>query len=492
MKSVVAHTVEVKDGSLLLECSYAGIVDRFLTDNFYEAIDWLSTYYPNSFYVCWNLADFAESLFKLLPPNAKKDGNRIYAGDTKIFYVDRMLGINRRKHASGNFYHESDINLYGIDKFFDYESPANVVEVEAIGNRTLKTLDRMGLNPSKLTSPAGVYAEELDNYTMPTNHSNPEIIDASAYAEIMCQREWRSAYKIGYFESSYLYDMVMAYPSIMVNLPSTDRCKLKYDTQWLKCDWGLVKAKVNVTKDFSPIVYDNNDGYILPLGERVDIFTTEEIKWLACHKSATFEIIDGWFFLFDSTIKPYKAAIEKIYNTRLEGDADMAYLAKRIGHGISGKLDQSNADGTLGELYNPILAAMTRSRCRIAVADFIHNLAIQDSVIAVTVDSVLTDRELGIEVSGKLGGWRYEGKFPALVLGKGEIWRPDKKPLGISMSEIIEAMENQPQASYWKLKSGKELEIAALGSDCDRIYDTFPATGWEALSRVSGSKPPTI
>ena len=81
-------------------------------------------------------------------------------------------------------------------------------------------------------------------------------------------------------------------------------------------------------------------------------------------------------------------------------------LSKRIANGLSGKLDQYNDDSSFGELFNPILALMVRSRNRLNVGSFIYDNKMQDDAAKVLVDSVYSVRNLELPEKSLPGEWR--------------------------------------------------------------------------------------
>ncbi len=494
---IAGYTARKENSGIRLERSYAGVVDSCFTNSFDEVAEWITQEYPNTLHVVWLLSDFADVVLSLIPKDKREElsnKTRVVVDDTKIFYIDRWLGFTRTAHLHGNFYRQEETNLFGIQHWMPdrTDEPANAIEVERYGQEIESGLEMMQIEHDKLTSPVGVYGEELRQYNLPTTFSNNEIIDASMYCEMMMRREWRSAYKVGYFDKVNSLDITGAYPFFMSNLPDTDKCIVKYSDQWLKADWGIIKATVDITADYTPIVFDTEDGkHILPLGKRTDIFTTEELRWVHNHQAGKIEFIDGYFFKWLSDRTPYRDAVKKLFLIRQSNDGMVANLARRMAQGISGKLDQDNTDGSLGEFYNPISAAMTRSRCRLAVGDFIWDNALQDNVIAVQVDGVLADRQVEVSSNRDIGSWRLEETTPALVLGKGEIWKPDKKPLFLSMSEVVEAMKAHPQRSNYDFEKNT-INLIEMESEPDRVYDHFPKNGKQALNSISESKPISI
>ena len=119
------------------------------------------------------------------------------------------------------------------------------------------------------------------------------------------------------------------------------------------------------------------------------------------------EVEDGYYFNFNGG-KPYKIIVDKLLLARKIDDAMVSNIAKKISQGLSGKLDQYNKDGSMGELYNPILAAMVRSRCRLACADFIYDNDLQDSLIEVKVDGVTAGKKLDLPNKSNPGEWRID------------------------------------------------------------------------------------
>jgi len=493
---VVAYSGKRENGNIILERSYAGIIDSLIVNNLDGMIDWLTKPYPNSLHIVWQLSDFTSLILSMVHKDKLeelKSKSRVVINESwgmvKFFSVERMFGVTTRRKIKGNFYQESETNFYQLEHWMPSSTPepVTVTELEQYGRDVEDALDTMQIEHDKLTSPVGVYAEELRQYNLPTTYSNNEIIDASLYCEIMMRREWRCAYKVGYFDKAYSYDLQSAYPKVIANLPDTNKCRVKFSKQWMKADWGIIKARVDITSDKTPIVYDTEDGeHGLPLGKRIDMFTAEELYWIHNHQAGKIEFIDGFFFKWLSEDKPYHDAVAKLLSMRNDNEGLAASISKNMAQGLSGKLDQDNADNSLGEFYNPISAALCRSRCRLAVGDFVWDNELQNNVITIQVDGVMADRL--VEVSD---GWRFEGESPALVLGKGEIWKPNKKPLGLMMSEVMEAMQKYPKRSHYEFGKAA-VDLVGMSGSGDRIYTHFPQNGQEALNKVSDSRPVSL
>ncbi len=488
---VAYQAIQSKDG-VSLERSFGGVVDSLSTKSLQDAVEWITEPYPHSHHITTRLSDFADAVVSLLSSKDREiltEKNRLVIDNIKIFYIDRWFGITFKKPLHGNFVELRETNIFGIEPFMPNDGgvPRRTTDIEQKGIELETALNKMGIDAENWTSPVGVIGDSLRNYNLPTVYSNSAIRDAAIYCEIMMRREWRSAYQIGYFDKAYLYDMRSAYPSFIKDLPNTDKCQVKYSKEWLKADWAIVKANVDITSDYTPIVSDA-DEHTLTLGKRLDIFTSEELCWLGSHKAAKIDFVDGYFFKWQPNLHPYRKAIDKLWGIRQDSDTLVSYLAKRMGQGLSGKLDQDNADGSLGEFYNPICAAITRSRCRLAVADFIWNNALQGDLIAVQVDGLLATKCIELPETASMGSWRVE-ETPALVLGKGGLWQPGKRYQDIAFEDIVKAMKAHPQREYYEFDKKKFIDLRVMATDIDRIYDTYPKNGYEALNSISRSKP---
>lgn len=494
---IIGWSAKKNGRTVVLNKACCGDNESLTTDEWLKVVEFLTQDFGISLNVVWDLEEFADAVLALSPKEMRsklESDVRAEMDGVKIFHIpDKWFGVTYTKHLNGNFYQPPvENNFFGLqDKIpDDYPTPENAEKVEAYGNELIGGLARMGIKPDKLTSLVGIWEGQLKQYKLPTVYSNDAISDASKYCEYMMNREWRSAYKLGYFRAGYHYDLRGAYPYFVTRLPDTDKCHVKFSTNWLRADWAICKAEVDVIADKTPIVYDTDDGgHILPLGKRTDIFTKEELLWLRDHKVAHIKFIDGYFFKWLNKWMPYYKPVINLYRMRDTDDKMVAHIARRIAQGISGKLDQSNFDGSYGDFYNPVLAAITRSRCRLAVGDFIWNNNLMDDLIAVQVDGVFTTKKVALNGDNGIGSWRLDAETPMLVLGKGDIWHSDKRPMGLSKEEVIEAFQSHPRKSSYSFENGSKIDFAEMQESNDRIYERFPTCGGEAMSRVTDSKP---
>lgn len=399
---IVAYTAEERNSKVVVNRACQGVADTIETDNWEELVDFLSQDFGKALHICWSLYYFSEAIFSRLSSGDKKaieDNPRTFIGSTKIFSTERLLGITVTRHIKDNFYSKAENNFYGLSRWLpsDTEVPETAQAVEKIGYDLMAGLEKLGIYPDKLTSPIGLFAEQLDFEKLPTIYNFPEThIKAMNYAEAIMGYEWREEFKEG---EGYHYDQTSSYPFFIANLPDTRHGTISRKQK--PCQWGIVKGKLTLgTKNHR----------VLPIDINAEYFTTEEIDWVEKHNLGIFEVEDGYYFNFNGG-KPYKPIVDRLIQARQTDDAMASNLARKIAQGLSGYLDQRNKDGSMGKLYNPILAALVRSRCRLAVGDFIFDNALQDSILAVTVDGVVATKKLDLPAISKPGEWRLVEKI---------------------------------------------------------------------------------
>lgn len=403
MKKVVGyHLTQIEISTLIQRC-YNGIVEERQVSSFRELVDFIVRPIQDTFCVCWNLDKFSKILFSFLPEDVLKQlksENRVWYEDVKIFSVDRLLGLTIRRNTHANFYETGEINLYSLNSWLAENRPEpDVQELESLGNQVLEALDKLSIIPENMTSPAGVYAKSLIGI-MPTIFSGvdiPNLIEANDLCLDIMNLEWVKQYQSKLYAPTFTADLASAYPSLMRDLPNTDKCTVVHSKSKLACDWGILSvSKLKDVPKINPLQKMDRKEY-----------TTEELIWLKLH-GASYQIDDGYYIRFkDNYDHPYQSTVEQLWQSRQQGGI-LGEVSKRMMNGLSGKFSQQNFDGTYGELSNYIYSTMVTSRCRLKVAQFIEQNIHENMLVGVNVDSVCSySKVLGLpEVVNEMGMWR--------------------------------------------------------------------------------------
>ncbi|GAG04302.1 unnamed protein product, partial [marine sediment metagenome] len=262
--------------------------------------------------------------------------------------------------------------IYHLKQFCPDGKEVSAEETKELGMELLSQLRRMGLNPTRLVSPISIYDEcVLKRMLVPiASHVPPEAVEALDYSMQGMNREWRSAYQLGYWEQAFDYDLTAAYPSLIAQLRDIRYAKWHKSAQEEKCDWGIMKGMVTIDADISPIVCEDNT---LRAGTWEEYLTTEDIQFIREYGIGDFKIIDGWFMNYGiKDCFPFEVAMNRLFGMRATNQF-VTRISKSISVGLGGKFGEIKTDGTYGDYFNPIYRLMVTSRARLKVAKFIYD-----------------------------------------------------------------------------------------------------------------------
>ena len=394
---VVAYKIERDAQSVVIHRCFNGVVDECRPETFRAAVDFIIYPQPDSVALVWDVHQFSSLLFSLLSSTEQEivsKSIKSWVYGVKIFAVDRLLGLGVDRAIGNGKSLRQEVNLYSLNSWVsESRADPDVKALASLGKDVLEAILEMGLYPRKLTSPAGLYAQTIVG-KVPTIYSNESLMEAANCCIDVMNLEWVETYNSILYAPSFVCDLASAYPSFMAILPNTDGCRITYSKEVIPCKWAVVKVK-NLTLD--SVVHP------LVTLER-DYFASNELAWVKKH-GGTFDVVDGYFLSWINNAHPYEPIVKELWGWRKKYGV-ISEVAKRMMNGLSGKLDQQNKDGGLGELYNPIYALMVRAGCRLEVMNFIERYGIQDSLVAVNVDSVRTYKDLGLPDKAGIGEWR--------------------------------------------------------------------------------------
>jgi len=129
------------------------------------------------------------------------------------------------------------------------------------------------------------------------------------------------------------------------------------------------------------------------------------------HIKSFFRILEGYQFITESNIYPYRDFIEKLYQKRRElkkQNNPMQLPIKIILNSIYGKTGQyDKRTKRIGNLFNPIIFSFITGFARAQLYRFVIENGIEKDVVAFATDSVCTTKDLGVN-STTLGEFSFE------------------------------------------------------------------------------------
>ena len=262
----------------------------------------------------------------------------------------------------------------------------------------------------------------------------------------------------GSFEDSTLIDINSAYPYHITNLMDIEGVEWNRVSECNeKATYGFYMCKVFIPyMYFAPFAFRlPNNNNIYPIGEHITFLTIEEVR--AYKNMASIEIIEGYEGYIDNPTYPFREAILKLYDWKLNTPKnDFRYdLVKKIMNSLYGvfyEKTKRNGKYRVGQFFNPIYASIITANTRIQL--FMEALKYGKDVIGFATDSILINGKHTIEDSKTLGSWSIDGEGKAVVLRSGVYQIKEKvKSRGLSRSSNILTPEGKFKNIFTYIKA---------------------------------------
>jgi len=253
--------------------------------------------------------------------------------------------------------------------------------------------------------------------------------------------------KRGFIGTAYLYDINSAYPFAISNLPDLSNGKWVGQNSIHKyAKLGFFKILCNIPdeKHIPPFAFRANYNIIFPSGKFITYCTQAELQ--ACKDVSLYRILEGYQFVTDSPIYPYREFISELYQKRLElkeQNNPLQLPLKVILNSIYGKTAQ-RVGNKIGNLFSPVISSTITGTTRAMLYEFVQKHDIENNVVSFATDSILTTKKLDVD-SSDLGRWAYENSGDdAYVLQNGisrlnKIWK--KRGIGNLGNRQIEHLD---------------------------------------------------
>lgn len=199
---IIAYRTLTNNGKVqLLESTGEAIKP---TDDFNVLLGFLLEPYEKSIRICWELDATVAPILKLLGEERCGRLHRthkcrispaegIFYVPGKVFSVDGIIKVD-------NLNYKAKSSLYDLAQYYpELDEPEDLIEVQQLGEKLMYELKKMGLQPSKLTSPVAIYEEcVMRRLDLPTVVDMPK--EAAEFAYRCSGKLWIEAHQIGYWE----------------------------------------------------------------------------------------------------------------------------------------------------------------------------------------------------------------------------------------------------------------------------------------------------
>lgn len=389
---ITTYTIQSIDPLIITDSNNGKHQGEFI----YPLLDYLFLNHQDDIKAAWNLDEFVAVICRHLSKDDLAQlidkGKITHVGpmDYKLFYIpSKLFSIEKRN---------VEVKFYGLDQYF--KTPINSIEDGA--HQLLEALGIMNLHPTKLTSPIAIYEECIMPHM--SFHPADELVlqipkPALRYIWHCVNEGWVEAYKLGFFQQTYYYDMDHAYPMASMGLVNTK------GGHWYQSDvyqpdaiYGYCRGRVNIKPNASihPIIYKDPDGVISrPIGSWYTYLPKCKIDFINYWQIGAFEIENGWWMEHEAPSYPLKQPMRKIIGWKLHSNPIVSLMGKSISVGHWGKWAEQYRVG-FGPYFNPVWFVEVPHRVDCKLGSFIYHHKLMDSVIHVKIDGILCDKEIDI------------------------------------------------------------------------------------------------
>ncbi len=522
---LIAYTCDIIDNTVIIKNSEGDFV---VSNDPAELLDFIGEDFTDEertepyreLKVAWDIDQLAALILKLLPLSRVREiaSPKHESGD--IFYIpSKVLGVNVDGHKS---------YIYHLIQYYDDEPPPDdAFTLHAKASEVVDAFKQMGLNPYKLTSPISVYESSVLNHMeipnildLPNKKEFDELIE---WAETGIHKDWLENFAVGHWHSDecWDYDLQSSYGFTLSQLKSIKYAKFAKSRYFCPdADWGLVKGRIKINEGvkLSPLVYTKNGRSCCPANGSTweDIFDINDIRFVLDNKIGDFKPYEGWYCKYTAPGQPFEVPLSRIFDLRHKGGM-VKKLAKRIGAAAWGKLIFKAADGKVNQHYNPIMAEQVVTDSRLRVAQFIYQHNLQEHVIHIGIDGVLTDKKVtGLKDIVKMGEWKQSTQKDTLVISPGRVYTNEKKPGGLYYGDIMQMINDKPRESFYSanlkrrmtlteavelgdlsklgtmIQTHSSVDLNLLRTGQNREFKDFPRTGKDLIDKKYYSEPVVI
>jgi len=191
---IIAYQTSTREDKVLIEESGGQFVVSKEIDELFGFL--LEDFGEPVIPVSWDLDSTVSIILRLLGETKcrrLRTEKRLFIPPFHLFYIpDKIFSV--RHTPTGR-----KMSLYGLKQYFPDLDVNNVEEIQMLGVKLLKELEKMGMKPTKLTSPVAIYDEcVLSKLDLPGVKDIP--VKVLEYAYRASGRLWIEAAQIGYWE----------------------------------------------------------------------------------------------------------------------------------------------------------------------------------------------------------------------------------------------------------------------------------------------------
>jgi hypothetical protein len=345
--------------------------------------------------------------------------------------------------------HNDEINEYCINDALVTKMLADVFEEACVsegydfsqpyslGNMSIKWFRRFLKNPDYAY---GQIPRIHPSFWKRENYERRSIEDLM---DKLARGGWNDAFMRGRFENAYDYDIVSAYPTIMLEVPywSGEWVKVYSEDEIGDAEYGYLFVEISDLQlpllpesflyfDLSfykgdPIKWVNNSVLHCYVGKEPIMTTLTIDQWKYLKDKAKMHVFEGTVLRPDHDDFPLKAPIEDLIQRKMRAKKEYGktspqyWIAKTMMNATSGKFKQKfHTDRTW--FYYPHVYGKITWKTKEIMANLINANDAWGDIISVSTDGGVFTRKLNnVDLSGELGSFEMDKYTEFVQIGNG-------------------------------------------------------------------------
>lgn len=359
---------------------------------------------------------------------------QLYLSPYTLEYVPRKYFSIRYGFGRGAPF----INLSNMHQYLHYDLTEEQPGKTAfeVANEVYSILQDIGLDVNSLVSPIRAWEREvLSDLDLPNSDDIPT--QASEFAYKCTHGGWVESFRKGHWPEAFDYDIKSAYGKFTRELLDTRQGKWINSKEYQPdAYYGYCDVTVEITAKFSPIMYDkSSEQQFTPTGTWDTFLTKAEIDFIRDYKLGKIDISNGWWWIPNTElIYPLESMIDWLYDEKEKRTGLAREVIKRIMSGIWGKFLEIRKDKEgnqrQGDFFNPVWGAEVESRTRLAVAKFVLDNNLEDDLLHIAVDGVVSSRPVKLGNNSSIGDWKLSTTGACFVISSGVVAIENKNGIG--------------------------------------------------------------
>lgn len=343
------------------------------------------------------------------------------------------------------------------------------------------TLDRLKNEGDEFGSPIKAMLKAFTLNKIPSCDDNIPA-NASALAWKAAKGSWVDVYKLGAF-NAWDWDINGAYASVLASsIPDFTRGSWTQSKDIPdKATHGVGQCIIKTDAPFHPFIVKVGKDSATPSGKYPNEMSLQKLRLMQKYPylgSFQIENNEGYWWTpskYGKQFEVYRGIITYLWNMRQGTTGVDKVLAQRLYSGIYGIALQSIPKKGFGTYFCPLIGMTVEDtiHCQLWETCYSHGII----PLSINTDGFITDKDIPLETSISLGGWKLSHKGKVIINSANSIAFEGKdegaSELALKYNWLVNEINNNPTATSYTMSKYAPVylsqAIAYLGQDFNKL-----------------------